>query len=285
VKRIKKVRDFLTSYYQKHKDSLQKDYPGLPLARFIDEYCEFDGTNADDEFFMENPAFFEKIKIGFPLEYINFKAFFYRDEFYVNPSVLIPRSETEILVEMAAQSIIQNYHDNFTLYDIGTGSGAIALSVALEIKKPLKIIASDISKEALEVAMINYDHLKEKLHPKTQVHFDRRDRLSDYQGDLLDLVVANPPYIKLQADQAGVHSQVHTYEPHLALYLKDQDYDEWFNTLFKQVSEHLKEGGRFIMEGHEDHLVSLQKLGHNFFKRVELVNDYTHRPRFITMSK
>ena len=130
MKKIKTIKEFLRNFYDKNLESLKKDYPGLPFKRFLEEYCEFDNSSAEDDFFMENPAFFEKIKLGVPLEYINFKSFFYANEFYVNQNVLIPRSETEILVEDAINIISKNYHEDFCIYDIGTGSGAIALTRA-----------------------------------------------------------------------------------------------------------------------------------------------------------
>ena len=275
-----KVKDFVKSYYDKNIESLQKDYPGLPLKRFIEEYCEFDNSSPEDSYFMENPAFFEKLKLGVPLEYINFKSFFYTNEFYVNQDVLIPRSETEILVETALNYIKENYYESFSLIDIGTGSGCIPLTIAAEFDKPLNIVATDVSDKALEVAKVNYDHLQSKFPQATKVDFKINDRLNSISNKF-DLILSNPPYIKEKLDKDNVHSQVDGHEPHLALYLKDTDYDDWFEVFFRQVSQCLKENGLFIMEGHEDHLKSLMEKAGVFFSYVDIKQDYTQRDRFL----
>lgn len=246
----------------------------------MDEYCEFDNTQAEEDFFMENPAFFEKIKLGIPFEYINYKSFFYKYDFYVNKDVLIPRSETEILVEDAIAIINQNYQEGYSICDIGTGSGIIPLTIASEIKNPLNIIASDISHDALEVAKINFDHFKDQFHKETNIHFEIRDRLLN-STQKFNLVLSNPPYIKEAEDKKNVHHQTDHFEPHLALYLKDSEYTQWFETLFLQVKESLYEHGLFLMEGHEDHLNELKNIAEKYFSKVIIKKDYTQRDRFL----
>lgn len=280
MKKIKTIKEFLKSYYDKNEDTLKKDYPGLPFKRFLEEYCEFDNSTPEDDFFMENPAFFEKIKLGVPLEYINFKSFFYSNEFYVNQSVLIPRNETEILVENAINIISKNYHEDFSVYDVGAGSGAIALTIATEVKDKLLIIASDLSDEAIDVAKINYDNLANKINNETVIEFKIQDRLKG-ETRQFDLILSNPPYIKEEADEDGVHRNVHQYEPHLALYLKDDLYDQWFETLISQTASRLKSGGCFLMEGHEDNLADLKILAQKYFYRIEIKKDFTQRDRFL----
>lgn len=280
VKKIKTVKDFLKSYYDKNLERLQKDYPGLPLNRFIDEYCEFDNSSSTDEFFMENPAFFEKIRLGVPLEYINYKSYFYSNEFYVNQDVLIPRSETEILVEEAINFINKSPNTDFSMIDIGTGSGCIPLTIACEVKRPISITATDLSGEAIEVAKINYDHLVSKFTKGTSVDFKLTDRLKGIDQKF-DLILSNPPYIKFSADKEGVHNNVDSYEPHMALYLRDEDYDNWFNTLFSQVTSSLNNNGLFIMEGHESNLKALAKTANEFFSDISIKQDYTQRDRFL----
>jgi len=233
---------------------------------------------------MDNPGFFQKIKLGIPLEYISFKSYFYSNEFYVNKDVLIPRSETEILVEDAINYINTNYHEGFSLYDIGTGSGIIPLTIASEVKRALKIKACDISLEALAVAKINDDHLFNKFDKGTTVNFEIRDRLLGIE-EKFDLILSNPPYIKEVIDKEQVHHQADTHEPHMALYLKDDEYDLWFVTLFSQVKECLKEEGFFMMEGHEDHLEHLKELALKYFSKAEVKKDYTNRDRFLYCNK
>ena len=259
---------------------MENDYPGLKPQRLLEEYCEYDNSEADSSFFMENPGFFEKLKLGTPLEYINFKKYFYTNEFYINKDVLIPRSETEILVEKAIEWIKKKNTDHLKIADIGTGSGIIGLTIATEINRALQVTCTDISFDALEVAKINYDNLNSKIHPQTKVEFFLMDRLEKIEGQY-DLILSNPPYIKEVADKENVHSQTDLFEPHLALFLKDSDYNDWFKTLFIQVKEHLADNGLFVMEGHEDHLEELQGLALNYFSRVNIIKDYTQRNRFL----
>ena len=284
MKKIKTIHDYLESYYSKNQERLQKDYPGLQLKRFVEEYCEFDNSDPSEDFFMENPAFLEKLRLGVPLEYINYKSYFYSNEFYVNQDVLIPRSETEILVEEAISFINSNYKESFSLMDIGTGSGCIPLTIASEVKKPLNILATDLSDKAIEVAKINYDHLCEQFNKETKVEFKLTDRLEGIDQKF-DLILSNPPYIKSIADQDGVHQNVDSYEPHMALYLKDEEHDQWFESLFLQVSNSLSSNGLFIMEGHEDNLQTLAKSAEKNFSKVSIKQDYTQRDRFLICKK
>ena len=89
------------------------------------------------------------------------------------------------------------------------------------------------------------------------------------------------PIVKEVSDKGGVHHQADSYEPHMALYLKDAEYDEWFDTLFKQVNTSLKEKGLFIMEGHEDHLGNQKELAQKYFNTITVLKDYTQRDRFL----
>ncbi len=284
MKKIKTIHDYLESYFSNNQERLQKDYPGLQLKRFVEEYCEFDNSDPSEDFFMENPAFLEKLRLGVPLEYINYKSYFYSNEFYVNQDVLIPRSETEILVEEAISFINSNYKESFSLIDIGTGSGCIPLTIASEVKRPLNILATDLSDQAIEVAKINYDHLCEQFNKETKVEFKLTDRLKGIDQKF-DLILSNPPYIKSIADQDGVHQNVDSYEPHMALYLKDEEHDEWFVSLFLQVSNSLSSNGLFIMEGHEDNLQTLAKSAGKNFSKVSIKQDYTQRDRFLICKK
>jgi release factor glutamine methyltransferase len=278
------IKQFIKIYFDKNHKSLDVDYPGIRFERFLDEYCEYDNSSPDDNFFMDNPGFFQKIKLGVPLEYINFKSYFYKSDFYVNKDVLIPRNETEILVEDAINYINQNYHDDFSIYDIGTGCGIIPLTIATEVKKSLNIFACDISKEALAVAKINVDHLMDQFAKGTTVEFEIRDRLFELNKQF-DLITSNPPYIKEVEDKSQVHHATDIHEPHMALYLKDDEYDHWFATLFTQVRDCLKPNGFFLMEGHEDHLENQALMAKPFFSCVEIKKDYTQRNRFLHCQK
>ncbi len=143
---------------------------------------------------------------GEPTAYITRHREFYGLDFYVDPNVLIPRPESELLVEKAIQ-LAQN-HPLFTIAEIGTGCGAIAISLALNILQA-KIYATDISASALEIAQFNC----QKHRVGDRIHLLQGDMLEPLPGPV-DLIVANLPYVK----QSELHQmRSHNFEPLLAL--------------------------------------------------------------------
>jgi release factor glutamine methyltransferase len=203
----------------------------------------------------------------------------------VTTDVLIPRSETEILVELAAQELKNYKNKKCRLIDIGTGSGAIILSLMTEEGATLEATASDISEKALNVARLNFFNQRYMIPAKHTLKFVKSDRLESVEGEF-DLIVTNPPYIKKTADFDQVHHQVAIHEPHLALFLDDQSYDQWFQKFFESIYKKLSDTGVSLVEGHENHLeaqaVMARAIG---FSKVDVIKDYTHRSRFLKLKK
>lgn len=250
----------ITTFWNQYKTKLFEFYPGITLARLL---TDFEIVPLDQE----------KLLKGIPLEYITGIAYFYKSEFKVTPQTLIPRSETEILVEDAVELIKKNNYKS--ILDVGTGSGAIILSIALDFKKDLQLYASDISKEALLVAGENAKSYGE------DVHFIESDRFQNIDKQF-DLIVSNPPYIKRECDRDSVHRTVILHEPHLALFLDDNEYEAWFRSFLVDARLHLKKGGAFLMEGHENHLQSLKRVAIEIgFQDVFVKKDYSKRDRFL----
>ncbi|PIK14972.1 HemK/PrmC family methyltransferase [Halobacteriovorax sp. JY17] len=291
---------YLEKFFSEREIRLSELYPGLSINRLKDElkqYARQRKVNVDDLFSLRyipsntNPItyFFDSLIKGYPLEYIRGRAHFYKSEFDVSETVLIPRSETEILVETAASFLrdwMKMSDERLKVLDIGTGSGAIIISLLQEMPRPLEAYATDISKDALEVTRRNYFNLRYTIPRESSLRLVHTDRMSDLSEENFHLIVSNPPYIKKREDRDFVHNQVDTYEPHLALYLEDDEYDEWFRTLFKQVLHSLYEEGIFIMEGHEDHLEELANVCSMIgFSSVKVLKDYTNRNRFIFAKK
>lgn len=212
---------------------------------------------------------------GKPFPYLLNESEFYHHRFYVNEHVLIPRPETELLVDMIARSGKTFHH----VLDIGTGSGVLLLSL-VKAGVARKGTGGDVSAEALGVARINQRRLR--LTDRTDfVLSDRLEKISR----TFDLIVSNPPYIKATSQRSLVHASVDKHEPHQALYLTDSEYDEWFHTFFIQVKARLSFGGEFWMEGHEQEVArqaeTLKGLG---FSNVEVLKDYTGSERFLRAS-
>ena len=256
----------LTNFFNENKQQLESWYPGINLNRLAQEF----GENPSEEIF-------QKLKDGIPLEYISGKAAFFHHDFEVTPDTLIPRPETETLVELALAEL-KKFAGTPEVLDIGTGSGAIIISILGQT--PIKGLATDISSKALEIAIRNYEILKSTLK-SGEIHFLNTDRLEGIDKKF-DLIVTNPPYIKEMEDKDSVHHQVEKYEPKEALFLKDDEYENWFATLFKDSLSHLLTDGIFLMEGHENHLDALAKLAEKIgFRNVEILKDLTNRKRYL----
>lgn len=196
---------------------------------------------------------------------------FYHHRFYVNQDVLVPRPETEYLVDLVV-SEFKGKADR--ILDMGTGSGVILLSL-LSHGVGKKGVGVDISLAALKVAEINCRNFR--LEKK--VTLLESDRLRKVEG-IFDLIVSNPPYIKSTSHKTLVHQSVDKHEPHEALYLPDDYYVFWFEDFFQEVRAHLN--GTFMMEGHELELDEQAKmLGRLGFQNISVINDLTGTKRYL----
>lgn len=180
-----------------------------------------------------------------PIQYVVGEAFFYGRVFKVDTSVLIPRPETEELVRRVLDwSGRSPSGAEYRVLDIGTGSGCIPVTLALELKKA-EVFALDISVDALALAKKNAD-----LHG-ARVKFIQQDILTDTLtlADL-DVVVSNPPYV-LAEEKGSMKSNVRDYEPHLALFVPDTDPLVFYRRIVSQATTALKENGLLAVEINE----------------------------------
>lgn len=294
---IQSLDQYLKGFYEAEKKSLLTFYPGLTIHRLrqdIKLHAFLNGVDSEELFeFPYLPhrthpltIFFAKLKVGTPLEYITGYAYFYRSLFKVTSDVLIPRSETEILVELASQEIKRFYKNKVCrVADIGTGSGAIAISLLMEESAQLDMVATDISDAALKLAQENLFSHKFAISSIHKTTFIKSDRLKDVPGEF-NLILTNPPYIKKTADMGGVHSQVAAFEPHVALFLEDDIYDQWFFDFFTAIHEKLVAGGISLVESHENHLEAQAEMARKIgFSEVVIIPDYTNRNRFLKLKK
>jgi len=171
---------------------------------------------------------------GKPTQYITKRQEFYGREFKVSPDVLIPRPETEVLVE----TILKLKPAPGVIVDIGTGSGIIAITLALELARP--VIATDLSFEACEIARCN------ALKLGAVVQFLQADLVKSFADGSVDIVVSNPPYVAL-SDRATLQREVRDWEPSLALY-GGQDGTEVYARLIPEAKRVLKPGGILALE-------------------------------------
>lgn len=217
----------------------------------------------------------KKIVAGYPWQYIVGYQWFLDRKFIVNNSVLIPRSETEELVKnvfVYAQNIFNN--DNLTVLDLGTGSGAIAISLAL--KKPnWHIIASDISKDALNIAKINNDNFN--LNNIKFIESDIFSNLKDYK---FNIIVANPPYIDKTVNTFLVDNL--QYEPELALFADNKGL-YFYEQIFQQCHLVLKQSFLLAFEFGFDQKAALNSLVKKYLPQYnyQFVKDINNKWRML----
>ncbi|MGN6439546.1 MAG: peptide chain release factor N(5)-glutamine methyltransferase [Agriterribacter sp.] len=181
-----------------------------------------------------------------PVQYVLQETWFYGMCLYVNENVLIPRPETEELADWIIQDEKNRQTKNTRILDIGTGSGCIP--VALKKNLPLaEVHAIDISRAALEVAKRNASQ------QEAPIEFHEIDILQQQQTATLpvfDIIVSNPPYIP-QSDKATMHNNVLEHEPHLALFVNDDDPLLFYRAIAAFAKQHLAANGTIYLELHE----------------------------------
>lgn len=181
-----------------------------------------------------------------PIQYVLGEAWFAGMRFYVNEHTLIPRPETEELVDWIRETIQNSTFNIQHIIDIGTGSGCIP--VALKKKLPqLSIISLDVSKEALEVAQKNAQTLQvnielQEINFLDETHWD--------QLPVTDIIVSNPPYIK-QSEQSDMAKHVLDFEPSIALFVPDNDPLIFYRKIILFGRTHLTKGGSIFLEINE----------------------------------
>lgn len=193
-------------------------------------------------------AIVDELKKGRPVQHIFAEAWFYGLKFTVNSNVLIPRPETEELVDWILKSIPKSPARAIRLLDIGTGSGCIAISLK-KLCHDVEVSAIDVSPEALAVARQN------ALANEVNINFIQADIL-DYEAivDLAvvkyDLIVSNPPYIT-DDERAAMHQNVLLYEPHLALFVTNENPLIFYKSIADFALAHLYEKGKLYFEINE----------------------------------
>ncbi len=214
-----------------------------------------------------------------PVQYVLNEAWFYGMKLYVDENVLIPRPETEELLEWVGKDIRKS-ESELSILDIGTGSGCIALG--LKKKLPLaKLFASDVSEPALAVAKKNAMYLNEEIH---FIHSNILMHTAIVELPKVDIIISNPPYIPFQ-DKAGMHSNVVLHEPHLALFVEDNDPLVFYNAIADFAVTNLNSAGAVFVEIHEHMSNSVRELFiQKGFKNIELRKDLQGKERMVKVS-
>lgn len=247
-------KDYLLSAKKINQENEQINK--IILLQFINKdlswlYANLNQTVATN-FLVSYLKIIKKIADGYPWQYVVGYQWFFNQKFIINNNVLIPRSETEELVKnvfVYAQNIFNN--DNLTVLDLGTGSGVIAISLAL--KKPnWEIIASDISTDALNIAKINNDNFK-----LNNIKFIKSDIFTNLKDYKFNIIVANPPYIDKTAN-TFLRDNLQ-YEPELALFADNKGL-YFYEQIFQQCYLVLKQSFLLAFEFGFDQKIALNSL-------------------------
>lgn len=215
-----------------------------------------------------------------PLQYVTGTAFFCGHPFHVAPGVLIPRPETEWIVDTAVNLVTSSSR----ILDIGTGSGCIATSISLALMdKHCYTEAWDISEDALRIAADNAERLG------AEVKFRRRDalRLEEEKSEeiMLDIIVSNPPYI-CNREAADMHANVLRHEPHLALFVPDTDPLLFYRAIASYAMRSLRKGGWLLFECNTLYAHDTAQMASDMgFATSVVEDDCFGKPRFVKTQK
>ena len=252
-------------------ESLSFVYRSLKNISFTDfVFALQQEVTEEEEVFVK--GIFQQLAAHKPAQYIIGRADFYEMQLKVDERVLIPRPETEDLVELI---LAENHEENLSVLDIGTGSGAIAL--ALSKNRPdWSVTAADISQEALELASEN------AKNQNLQIFFKKSDCFTEI-SEKYDIIVSNPPYISRE-DESEVGLNVLYSEPHLALFA-DEDGLAIYRRIAEDAKYHLKDGGKIYLEIGYKQGQSVPELFRKHFpeKRVRTLKDQFGQDRMVVV--
>lgn len=231
-------------------------------------------SKEEEEVFL---GFIEDRKTGKPMSYIFNEKEFMGINFYVDERVLIPRPETEELVEFIIGFIEESYKDeNIQVLDIGTGSGAIALVLGKTFKG-IEVLGVDVSKEALEVARENLNRLE-----ASNVSFKRSDLFENIgRGEKFSIIVSNPPYIRKDVVR-NLQKDVKDFEPGLALDGGEDGLD-FYRRIINRSKSYLEKEGMLLFEiGYDQGSEVKALMEEEGYKNVQIAKDLQGLDRIVS---
>ena len=260
-KTIKRLKESLTSLYDSRETNaiisfLMEEVCGISRTEMI-MYPE---RTLDSSLAEKLSAYAKRLSEGEPVQYVLGYEYFMGQKFFVNKDVLIPRPETAELVRWIVEDYVENpvnksaymsenpVDNSLKIVDIGTGSGCIALSLARLINNS-KVFAFDLSTGALETAQKNAEALNIKNITFLQIDIlDNQDKTFEHPDvDKFDVIVSNPPYV-MNNEKQGMDKNVLEYEPHLALFVPDEDPLLFYKAISRYAKLNLRKGGNLYFE-------------------------------------
>ena len=229
----------------------------------------------------ENQKEFLKIisilKEGKPYQQILGETYFYGNKFFVDENVLIPRPETEELIELIESRLSHLKKEKLKILDVGTGSGCISISLA-KIFPNAEVSSIDISEKALNIAQKNAD-----FH-KVKVNFIQKDYLNEKLDEIYDIIVSNPPYIDVLEKEEISHS-VKGFEPNIALFAPENRVLAFYEKIAQDSENHMKKGGSVFLEINQKLGKETLQLFQYVLTKSELIKDLSENDRFVIGEK
>ena len=278
------LKEIFNAFVAKTKN-LYGDGEATAIAKLIMEWA-MDSTTITTEDFEKNVDTVTQDKIATalqsvltqqPVQYITGTAWFYGMLLKVNTDTLIPRPETEELVDQ----ILRDYSKKkFSMLDIGTGSGCIA--VAVKKNAPLSSVAAiDISENALAVAKAN------AIAQNTAVTFYKADILQPEIQTMLqyfDVIVSNPPYIP-ESEAQQLATNVIDHEPGIALFVQGEDPLLFYRAIYRFCGKHLSENGKVYLETHKNYATQVAAIFNAEQYYTAVLNDMSGNPRMVVATR
>jgi release factor glutamine methyltransferase len=286
-----KIKDYRTQFTQK----LSQTYDLVEVESFfylileeknhlkrIDLALNPDLTFSNEEIQIWN-SILEQLQLEIPIQYLLGKTSFYGLDFEVNSNVLIPRPETEELVDWIIQSTkyevrgtkLEDVRRIFKVLDIGTGSGCIAISLAKNIPNA-QVFAIDVSQKALATAQKNAE-----INAVEVTFIERNILETEDLEQQFDIIVSNPPYVR-ELEKQEIKKNVLDNEPHLALFVKDNDALVFYKKIAELAQKNLSQNGELFFEINQylgEEMIDLLEKMH--FKNIELRKDIYGNDRMI----
>lgn len=241
----------------------------------LDLYLKYDRPLTSEELEILRP-FVKRRANHEPLQYITGETEFYNSTIKINPSVLIPRQETEQLVQLISTQ--HQEEENLKVLDIGTGSGCIPIALKKEFDS-WDVSGFDISTDALRISNENADINNVHVH-----FFEHNLFESNLNGDKseFDLIISNPPYI-LSHEEKTLDDEVKNFEPHLALFCESTQ--KMYGAIETFCSKNLSKNGTLYLELHESYSSEVKDLFTSRNWNAEIAKDLDEKDRFLVASK
>ncbi|MEH7888986.1 peptide chain release factor N(5)-glutamine methyltransferase [Elizabethkingia meningoseptica] len=249
------------------------------FSYFAEEYLQYNSIQlkmnkeeiVEDSVITRFNEALHELKSGKPHQQILGKAYFYGKVFFINENVLIPRPETEELIELILSKISND--KEIKILDIGTGSGCIAVTIAKHLKNAV-VYALDYSEKALEIAKKNA-----VLH-EVNLHFIHQNYLDTSLSGSFDVIISNPPYIGVE-EEVDIHTGVKDFEPMMALFAPENDVLAFYRKIADDTVQKLNDGGFIFLEINQKFGPETLALYRNKLSEVHLLKDLSGNDRMI----